>query len=313
MQSRHGENGKTEQRCVPNRWLVLRMWHAAGKSDISWKAWVVESDYLSDKGTPFPFFGTSPPAELQGKAFGYVGRNVPLEDWQESHPQYRFELKSVGWGDPSFAAYYPACNGMFGFHDRMEGIANGRLLSYLVTGWYSDPAKDPFHPGTEPYTVQWCKDRLASLRWSCSELEDPAGAELPRRSLCVGSVVGVKWQGSDHRYPASQVYQAPTVTIGGSAAEALATLLAPGQEQKTLQRVLCVFQDGQATQVSDRDQLGELLHRQGFSAVAGGKYWTIEPVSRPAATHRDAYVCRRAWNFTGGRPARATAGLNTLW
>ena len=78
--------------------------------------------------------------------------------------------------------------------------------------------------------------------------------------------------------------QAPTVTIGGSAAEALATLLAPGQEQKTLQRVLCVFQDGQATQVSDHDQLGELLHRQGFSAVAGGKYWTIEPVSRPAAT-----------------------------
>jgi hypothetical protein len=283
MQSLHGDNGKTAQPCLPNRWLVLRMWHAPGKSDISWKAWVVESDYLSDKGTPFPFFGASPPTELQGKALGYVGRTEPVETWQETHPQYRFELNSIGWGDPSFAAYYPACNGMFGFHDRMEGIAKGHLLSYLVTGWYSDPARDPIHPGPEPYTVQGFKDHLTSLRWSCSALENSADAELPRRSLCAGSVVGIKWQGSDHRYPASQVDQAPTVTIGGSAAEALATLLAPREEQKTLQRVLCVFQDGQATQVSDSNQFGELLHRQSFSAMAGGKYWTIEPVDRPAA------------------------------
>src|SRR5512135_2957486 len=38
---------KLEQHCVPNRWLVLRLRHAAGDSTISSKAWVVESDYVS--------------------------------------------------------------------------------------------------------------------------------------------------------------------------------------------------------------------------------------------------------------------------
>ena len=46
-------------------------------------------------------------------------------------------------GDPTFGAYYPACRGVLGFYDRMADVPKGTRLSYLVTGWYSDPQDDP--------------------------------------------------------------------------------------------------------------------------------------------------------------------------
>ena len=46
--------------------------------------------------------------------------------------------------------------------------------------------------------------------------------------------------------------------------------------------MLCAFQHGQATQVSDYYQLGELLHRHSFNAAPGGTLWSIEPIARSA-------------------------------
>jgi hypothetical protein len=342
MHSHHEGGKEPEQPCIPNRWLVLRMWHAADNRNISWKAWVIESDYVSldaaSGGTPFFFFETDPPVELNGKHCGYVGRTVPLEGWQETHEKYRFELKSFGWGDPSFAAYYPACKGVLGFHDTLEGLKQGYLLTYLVIGWYSDPARDPLHrinqttwqanhgyavgdivtptkpnghqyrvtkAGTSgsvepswPETGEVCNgpvifaengaDVLATLGWSCSNLDS---ATLAQRTLCHGGVVGVKWQGRNEKYLTSPVGTSATVAIGGSAAEAFAALLASDQkqvsDQKSLQQVLCAFQHGQATQVSEMYELGDLLHRHGFGAVPGGKLWSIEPVDPPPATPGD--------------------------
>ncbi len=271
---RHKGSEKPEQSCIPNRWLVVRMWHKEGNKDISSKAWVIESDYVSDDkesgGTPFLF--VSPSLEVK-----YLGRTVPLEGWNETHPAYRFELTSYGWGDPSFAAYYPACKGVLGFHDTMDGVAGNDLVTYLVIGWYSDPTKDPLHPGSNPDTVQDCTKRLAGLGWWCSDLKDAA---LPLQTLCHGGVVDIKWQGSNQQYPAPRG-SAATVAIGGSAAEALAALLAPNrQKDKSLQQVLCAFHHGQATQVSDQHQLGELLHRHSFNAAPGGTHWSIEPKRR---------------------------------
>lgn len=330
--SRHEAGKKPEQFCIPNRWLAVRMWHAAGSSEILSKAWVIESDYVSadpaSGGVPFPFFGTSVPTELGGKHLGYVGRAVPLEDWKETHPGYRFALKSDGWGDPSFAAYYPACQGILGFHDKMDGVKKDDLVSYLVVGWYSDANEDPLYPflpwqsshayasgdivgpatpnglqyrvttagtsgssepswpasgtvtdGTVVLTENGA-DVFASLGWFCSNL---SGVTAPRRTLCHGDVVDVRWQGLDQRYTAASSGSVkPVVAIGGSAAEAFSALLAP--DKKPLQDVLCAFQHGQATQISERYQLGELLHRHSFGAVAGGKHWSLEAVDAPANT-----------------------------
>ncbi len=105
VHARHEGHDKPVQPCIPNRWLVQRLSYAAGGATISSTAWVVESDYVSDTaqsgGSPWIFF--SPSLEVK-----YVGRTVPLEQWQETQSAYRFELTASGWGDPSFAAYYPA-------------------------------------------------------------------------------------------------------------------------------------------------------------------------------------------------------------
>jgi len=324
MRSRHVGTEPPTQPLIPNRWLVLRMWHAAGKpTTISAKAWVVESDYVSlaadSGGSPFPFLGPNPPAELKGMHCGHVGRAIAVPDphvpgsdvggWQETHEKYRFKLNSLGWGDPSFAAYYPACKGVLGFHDKMEDVAKDDRVTYLVIGWYSDPASDPLHAASQPDTVQECKKRLASLGWSYPNLDRLDVRALPQRTLCNGGVVGVTWHGSDWTDPATPAGALPTVAIGGSAAEALVAMLAPVQPDqkalKALQQVLCAFQLGQATQVSDDDQLGDLLHRQSFGAVPGGTFWTVEPGRAARAARCRAVVATAAVREGSGAPRQA--------
>lgn len=282
VHTRHeGENAPV-QPCIPNRWLVRRLCHAEGHSTISSKAWVVESDYVSDTvqsgGSPWLFFSPS-------LAVKYVGRTVPLEQWQETQPAYRFELTASGWGDPSFAAYYPACKGVLGFHDTMEGVAPGNQVTYLVMGWYSDQVKDPLGTGNGSNTLDSFKARLARLGWSCSDLAEGA---LPKRTLCHGAVVGITWQGAAQRYPPAPAGSTPpTAVIGGSAADALAALVARRvpesngvTDKSALEKILCAFQHGQALQVTDHHQLGELLHRHSFNALAGGTHWSVEPIAR---------------------------------
>jgi hypothetical protein len=279
MHTRHEAGKPPVQPCIPNRWLVRRLCHAEGNPNISSKAWVVESDYVSDTaqfgGSPFLFFSPS-------LAVKYVGRTVPLEQWQETQSVYRFELTASGWGDPSFAAYYPACKGVLGFHDKMEGVPPGNQLTYLIMGWYSDQTKDPLGTGDGSNTVESFKARLAGLEWLCPDVN---GAPLPQRTLCHGAVVGITWQGAAQSYPSAPAGATPpTVVIGGSAAEALAALVARHApetndvtDKDALEKILCAFQHGQAMQVTDYHQLVELLHQHSFNALAGGTHWSMEP------------------------------------
>ena len=164
---------------------------------------------------------------------------------------------------------------MLGFHDTIstDELAKGDLLTYLVVGWYSDPEMDPLRQ-------QNGDDLLASLRWSCASLD---GATVPQRTLCHGTVVNLQWRGTDEEYPsASSGSTPPTIAIGGSGAEALAAMLA--SDDPSLQQALCAFQHGQATQVTELDQLGDLLHRHGFGAVPGGKLWAIEADAASSTT-----------------------------
>jgi hypothetical protein len=274
------QNPAPEQPYVPNRWLVLRMWYSG---DVVYsKGWVVEGDYasLEPGSTPFTFFGTPPPDELKSKKFGYVGRAPDVETWSESHLEYRFRLTSFGWGDPSFAAYYPACQGIFGFHDTLKDLTSPCSLNYLVVGWYSDPAQDPLPAAGawKDVDVKECIKCPGTLPWSCS-LKGISANAFPVRTLCSGSVVGISWQ-PDLEYNSLSLGTAPKMAIGGSSSEAMAALLAKDAEP---QQALCAFQEGQARQISDLDELGELLHRQSFSAVPGGKLWALEPKDQNTA------------------------------
>lgn len=122
------DGSRTRFGAIPDRWLVARI--VAGKTASSPKvatAWIIES--------------ALDPARR---------RVTPLADWTEDRTdEPAAPLTALGPGDPTFAVYYDNTRNVLGFHDPLAGVANGPL-TYLVTGWFSEPDRDPLHaPATE--------------------------------------------------------------------------------------------------------------------------------------------------------------------
>ena len=124
---------------VPNRWLVTR----CNKNGVFEKEWLIESDFLfptldgnlAGTGVPIPF------RKDQRQPFRYMGRRMQLADTTRDQGEYYPKLTAVGYGEPAFAAFYPNCHSVFGFHDdEYAGTKDER--QYYVTGWYSDIQHD---------------------------------------------------------------------------------------------------------------------------------------------------------------------------
>lgn len=133
---------------VPNRWLVTRK-----REEKIEAQWVVESDYLYpvESGVPYSVGkGASSGAvtyyyrdESDNNApFRYMGRKMPLSAYlQDKTPENSFlpekqPLTAVGYGEATFAAFYPNCHSVFGFHDDAYS-GEVKDLTYEVVGWYS--------------------------------------------------------------------------------------------------------------------------------------------------------------------------------
>ena len=126
---------------VPNRWLVTR------RNGRQVESWVVESDYLAPDGTgngvSYPF--TPDPNTDSYRPFRSLGRAVPYEAWSPNTAERLDRLTAAGYGEPAFAAFYPNCFSVFGFHDNQSAANIPPGLEYEVIGWYSDPAQDELH------------------------------------------------------------------------------------------------------------------------------------------------------------------------
>ncbi|MEL6537827.1 MAG: hypothetical protein AAFQ98_20570, partial [Bacteroidota bacterium] len=146
---------------LPNRWLVRLKLNGTEHLRI------VESDYLHPVGTDgegavsYPLTpadiafapGTNPGADALAQPFRYLGRHYILHKKGDSWPfteQAADRLKhltAVGYGDPSFASYYPNCHSVFGLHysksmDKSD-LKDGDIIQ--VAGWYADLENDPVH------------------------------------------------------------------------------------------------------------------------------------------------------------------------
>ncbi|MCB0552518.1 MAG: hypothetical protein KDD02_03115 [Phaeodactylibacter sp.] len=141
---------------VPDRWLVSR--YAADDKTIE-KSWVVESDYMwpgnvdgKDNSQPareLVDYYTSYPQHTKGGAtgalqYGFLGRyyeagtTPPPATPDDYLPT---PLTAVGYGEPSFAAFYPNCRSVFGFYDaEMQAMSAAR--TYGLLGFFSDPGLD---------------------------------------------------------------------------------------------------------------------------------------------------------------------------
>lgn len=277
---------------VPTRWLITR-----SHNQVVEKQWVVESDYLfppeaeAQRGSiPYPIQD-----QAQAQPFRSLGRNMPFGAWinQAAGPRsaYLPELTAVGYGEPSFAAFYPNCHSVFGFHDGDDaGVPpNGRR--YDLLGWYRLAEQD--------YLRQFFQDRrtasldslLAALKehfqWTYA---DTAGQPFPEQMLCYACLTfDPNYQSIAHPDRGRPV----RLAVGNTSTEALSAQLAqmideahkPALEDQL--EALHVSAQLEHRQLDIGPKFQEARHAKGFKPVAAGTRWTIRPAS-PAATQADA-------------------------
>jgi hypothetical protein len=275
------EGGSLTFPLVPNRWLIRRARHAENAIDVTQVTdWLLESDYRWNADGP-DGAKTSILALDRPNLFDNVGKLTLLESGRvDLDPGYGFDLTALGSVGPEFAACYPACKSVFGFHDSdpAGGGADPVLVSYLVVGWYSDPTKDLLFGSNAEH---W-ESKLTDLGWTLSRTWCPW--PWPQvRSMCHGAVTRITWSsGFTHQS------QAPTsdakVYVGATPAEALAKLLAremKPESDDSVELLLAAFQYGM---LADAEHLGDVqadFHRRRFTTSPGGERYSVKPKVRP--------------------------------
>jgi hypothetical protein len=128
---------------VPNRWVVTR----CNKQGTVEKEWLIESDFLhpAADGNLAGTGVTIPYRKDKTQPFRYLGRTMEIfpqrRDQGAGQGEYYPKLTAVGYGEPSFAAFYPNCYSVFGFCDTdYSGTSDEQ--QYYVMGWYSNADED---------------------------------------------------------------------------------------------------------------------------------------------------------------------------
>jgi hypothetical protein len=204
---------------VPNRWLVTRTDAGGGH-----RQWVVESDYLYPHGQNGPQSAISYPypSKPHPQPFRYTGRKLPLAAWKnkDAAAQYLGKLTAVGYGEPTFAAFYPNRLSVFGFRDdappwSLQGV------QYDVIGWYSDPQQDCLY--SKALQEAFAKEKYKALedvyRWV---VERPADSAFPTQTICYAHLKFEPHHPVDDLPEEKDV----AVAVGNTGTEALSAYLA---------------------------------------------------------------------------------------
>ncbi len=294
-----------EFRRAPNRWLLVRLLAGSDPPQPALTAWIVESDQLWEGGDGA--LATDPQAQgavsqaqnqlsravptggsTTDKGFRRLGRVYPLTGYTgNAGTHYLDRLTAVGYATPAFAAAYPHCRNVFGCYDLLDGIEAG-TVSYLVAGWYDDPADDPvtsfqFTPAaTGPARAAALSEEFG---WSFD-----ASLGVPDRVVCSGIVHGVPWQ-ADGSYlgqgmPAADAH-GPAVVLANSLPEAVARLISAQHPDlagaDTLIEALAL---GLLHDTGDPDALlgvEEKRHQSRFGSRPGGTSWLVQAAVQASA------------------------------
>lgn len=149
---------------LPDRFVVLRLMVPRGASAPLVHGWVVEADKA--RAVPLDQWPDGAPAIEPS------GREVPLDEFNGS----------CG-GSLNWTAVYDATLNRFALHDDLADLPTlaprgleGDQASYLVAGWWSEPARDPLDGA---HTDRSLTARLNELRWVL--MEDREGADAHAR------------------------------------------------------------------------------------------------------------------------------------
>ncbi len=271
---------------LPERWLVTRGRETGSTRTIE-DQWVVESNYLHPEGVP----AESPTYPLEeeppGRCYRHLGRAVPLAQWRRHDRQGQQYLGSpltaAGYGEPTYASFYPNCSHQFGFHDPKYWAQIPAGLYYQVIGWYSSQLTDWLRVLIERRAAElpsedWrtrLKKVLDGLRWSVEG--DPTNNVV---LACHGSVVfrpdqPLEWE--PH-------LDNPAVTFGATITEALSAFLAnetaggdAAKKEIIEDQLEAIMLDRVLSNrsVDVAAKFKEARHEKGFEEVSSGVLWTV--------------------------------------
>lgn len=255
---------------VPNRWLITR------RNGTGEKRWIVESDFLAaSQENENAGSVTVPYRNDSFQPFRYIGRTLQLDGWREDSAGPDLKLTALGYGEPTFAAFYPNCHSVFGFFDpdppaALEGTR------YEVVGWYSKQDQDYlklFVGDRNSKTVEEKKQDLErECRWTVTL---PDGKAFPDRLICFAQL------GFGSGTQAGKLSGDCTIAVGNTGTEALSAYLAAkidSDQQIIIEDQLEALQ--LTSQLEPRlldvgPKFFEARHEKGFTAIPGGLLWSI--------------------------------------
>ncbi|HRW06893.1 MAG TPA: hypothetical protein P5121_17445, partial [Caldilineaceae bacterium] len=289
-QGTQGEAGDQQFPPVPNRWLVTR--HVGAETT----RWVVESDYLHPIGADATAVVVPWPLTAQdgGARPRHVGRVRPYAEWlADSSAAERWEgLTAVGYGEPTFAAFYPNCHSLFGWHDTDYQAAVPAGLQYDLLGWYHSAEQDYLQCLVAEAKVTTPEQFAQLLQSQAAWRLLDAAPTFPTQMICYARLTFTAGlQATDA--PRVQRSQPPElrIAVGNTGTEALAAHLAAQ---------IAAGDDLRARQIEDKleaiaateqleqivldlgPHLKEVRHNNGFRALPAGLRWTIRQESNAA-------------------------------
>jgi len=195
------KDGNLEYPLIPNRWIVTRLYLNKQNSKVCVKSWVVESDYLGTKdddlGKAKSDSVSVPYLDDATVSYRYLGRCYPLNDTPVLPTKQTFPLTAIGAGDSTFAAYYPNCRSVLGFHDKLDGVPEGSKITYFVMGYYANSAQDPLTSLDKDKFVQY----LIQNNWKIANFPSPTDPDpvipdpIPEKTVFHGMLYSLAWEG----------------------------------------------------------------------------------------------------------------------
>lgn len=278
------EGTETEFPFAPDRWMILRIQTNTGITDLPSRTWIVESDFENaTENLQTGDASLKPNIVVVGThalAFKNIGRSISYDQYKNTVS--KSFLTAVAPANVGFSSFYPGCRNVFGFHDNLDDLTGDCELTYVVTGWFNNPAADPLAPlnfeGIAQTDTQ--KRRKKELDWF-REQWHYQGENYPDSCLLHTAVHSVKWNKKES-VPAIPLGPV-AVYAGNTSIEALSasirreiSIKKPAIEEllNALQYQLLEDDHTQPTLASIKED----IHKRGFSTRNGGTIWQINRV-----------------------------------
>jgi hypothetical protein len=306
---------------VPNRWLVTRSRQEQGKERLERQWIVESDYlYPADAGAVSGSITIPFPAEKDHPPFRYLGRKMPFSAWTEATAEAAtgkylgalgYQLTAVGYqhkatyllpglpvyadsrlwsmatesgrgyAEPTFAAFYPNCQSVFGFHDAAPP-ATLRDVQYDVMGWYSDPTQDCLR-AIETLIQERAKITKQAALQEVYQWDVTEGA-MPDTTVCYARLTVKK----DTPPSCVRPDKAVTIAVGNTSTQALSAYMAqtlapalhitPSRLEEQLEALHLAARLGART-LDVGAKFAEARHERGFTAVPAGTLWGINQVS----------------------------------